>query len=125
MSYQKLEVYKKTYKLAVLIHKLSLKLPNNLQFDLGDQLRRALRSIPSNIIEGMTRNQSDRDKVHFLRIALGSNNEVLFNLKFLRDVSLLNEFEFKKFFEEYTITGKQIYCLIESLNKNNKPRTNS
>ena len=52
MSYRDLEVYQRSFRLALEIHKFSLTLSKELQFDLADQIRRASRSIPSNIAEG-------------------------------------------------------------------------
>jgi len=73
MTYKDLDVYKRSYKLALRIYNFSFKLPKELQYDLGDQIRRASRSIPSNIAEGYSRNKSVKDKINFLNDALGSN----------------------------------------------------
>ena len=116
MSYRDLEVYKRSFRLALEIHKFSLSLPKILQFDLADQIRRASRSIPSNIAEGYSRNKSSKDKINFLNDSLGSNDEMLFNLDFMYASELLDEEEFNNWKSEYTICGKQLYKLIESLN---------
>jgi len=113
--YRDLDVYKRSYKLALKIYQFSLKLPKELQYDLADQIRRASRSIPSNIAEGYGRNKSFKDKINFLNSALGSNDEVLFNLKFLKDSNLISEKDFQDFYEEYIICGKQLNQLIKSL----------
>lgn len=115
MTYHDLEVYKRSYKLALEIHHLSITLPAYLQYDLADQIRRASRSIPSNIAEGYARNQSIKDKVVFLKRALGSVDEVLFNLEFLKDIDLLIKDKYEHFYSEYTICGKQLTNLIRSL----------
>ncbi|MBM4402051.1 MAG: four helix bundle protein [Candidatus Cloacimonetes bacterium] len=114
-SYEKLEVYQRSYQLAVEIHKLSLKLPRTLQFDLADQIRRASRSIPSNIAEGLGRNRSRKDKINFLINALGSNDEMLFNLQFMKDTQLMSGALFQKLHEKYIICGKQLSQLIKVL----------
>ncbi|MDD5145381.1 MAG: four helix bundle protein [Candidatus Pacebacteria bacterium] len=115
MTYKDLDVYRRSYDLALKIYKLSLELPKELQYDLGDQIRRASRSIPSNIAEGYSRNKSSKDKINFLNDALGSNEEMLFNLEFLRDTNLISEKYFQEFQKEYTICGKQLYKLINTL----------
>ena len=114
MRYQELDVYKRSYRLAVEIHKWSLSLPRELQFDLGSQIRRASRSIPSNIAEGLGRHSSKIDKANFLSMSLGSNDEVLFNLNFMRDVELMSQEKFDKFFPEYDIVGRELTGLIKS-----------
>jgi len=115
MTYKDLDVYKRVYCLALKIHDFSLKLPKELQYDLADQIRRASRSIPSNIAEGYSRNKSFKDKINFLNDALGSNEEILFNLEFMRGANLISDKYFQEFHQEYTISGKQLYKLINSL----------
>lgn len=111
-TYKDLEVYKRAYSCALQLHNLSLELPKYAQYDLADQLRRASRSIPSNIAEGCGRNRSKQEVIHFLKIALGSNDEVLFNLEFLRDTKLIRDDTYTKLSEEYIYLGKQLHNLI-------------
>lgn len=115
MTYKDLDVYKRSYKLALRIYNFSFKLPKELQYDLGDQIRRASRSIPSNIAEGYSRNKSVNDKINFLNDTLGSNEEMLFNLEFMKDANLISQKDFQEFYKEYTICGKQLYRLINTL----------
>ena len=75
MKYKKLQVYNKAIELVVHVYALIKKFPREEQFALGDQLRRALISVPSNIAEGMGR-VSTRDRAHFVEIAYGSLMEV-------------------------------------------------
>ena len=117
-SYHDLEVYQRAYKLAIEIHKISLKLPKEVQYDLADQIRRLSRSIPSNIAEGYGRGKSSKDILNFVRTALGSNDEVLFNLEFLKDIELLSQTDYEKFQTEYIICGKQLTQLIKHLTSN-------
>lgn len=116
-TYRELDVYKRSYRLAIESHHFSLTLPKYLQFDLGDQIRRASRSIPSDIAEGYARNQSDKDILTFLKRAQGSCDEVLFQLEFLKDVGLLSEEKYTYFVQEYIICSKQITNLIRSFSK--------
>ena len=118
MKHEDLDVYKRTYKLALEIHEVSFTLATHLQRDLGDQMRRASRSIPSNIAEGCGRAKSGKDTINFLRTALGSNDEMIFNLKFCRDVNLIDVERVNKFLAAYEITGKQLNKLIQSISSN-------
>jgi four helix bundle protein len=115
LTYKDLNVFQRAYRLALKVHNLSLKLPKELQYDLADQIRRSSRSIPSNIAEGYSRNKSLKDKINFLKSALGSNEETIFNLRFLRDAKLISEKEFEELYKEYVICGKQLNRLIKSL----------
>lgn len=114
-SYEKLTVYQNSYKLAYRVHQFSLILPRYLQYDISDQIRRASRSIPSNIAEGYSRGVSAADTRRFVLMALGSNTEVLFNLQFLRDCRLIREDLFSELYTAYTINGKQLKQLSRSL----------
>lgn len=117
MSYKDLEVYKRSYRLALEIHKFSLTLPRYLQFDICDQIRRASRSIPSDIAEAYARSKSNKDRKNLLSDALGSNEEMLFNLDFMKDVELVEIKQYLIWYEEYTVNGKQLFRLIQSLKR--------
>ena len=56
-----------------------------------------------------------KDTINQLRTALGSNYEMIFNLEFMRDAGIITAEVFQKLFDEYTISGKQLVRLIESL----------
>ena len=116
-SYKDLDVYKRSYKLALNIHKISLLLPKTYQHNLVDQIRRASHSVPANIAEAYGRNKSGRDIISQLRTALGSNDEVLFNLNFLKDADLIKDTDFKEFSSDCEICGKQLTNLIKSINQ--------
>ena len=70
-KYKKLQVYNKALELVVHVYALIKKFPREEQFALGDQLRRAVISVPSNIAEGTGR-VSTKDRAHFVEIAYGS-----------------------------------------------------
>jgi four helix bundle protein len=114
-TYKDLDVYQRSFQSAVEIYKFSLTLPQYLQFDIADQIRRAARSIPSNIAEGYSRNLSHTDIIHFLRISIGSNDEILFNLNFIKELGLLNDKMYQQFYQNHSTIGKQLYKLIGSL----------
>lgn len=70
-----LDVWKTGVELVTEVYSFSQKLPNNEQFGLVSQIRRAAVSIPSNIAEGVARN-STKDYIRFLYISLGSCAEL-------------------------------------------------
>ena len=74
-SFRELDVWNKAMELTDLVYEIASKLPQSEKYALGDQIRRAVVSIPSNIAEGFGRD-SHRDFAHFLSIARGSLYEV-------------------------------------------------
>ena len=116
-SFYDLEVYKRSYRLSLDIHRLSFTLPKHERFELSSQIRRAAVSIPLNIAEGYGR-KSQAEFKHFLKNSLGSCNEVQVLLDMLKDLSYIAEEKHLSFKEEYTILGKQLNKLIQNWTTN-------
>ena len=105
-SYRKLNVYKYARALVLDTYKLIDKFPKTEMYALGDQLRRAIVSVPSNIAEGLGRSY-DKEKIHFLDIAYGSLMEAQCQLEIAADLHYITQEELeamnKKIDEEATI----------------------
>ena len=74
-SYKTLTVYQDAKQLVIKVYQLLKLFPLEERFALCDQIRRAVISVPSNIVEGMSRT-SNKEKVHFLDIAYASMLEM-------------------------------------------------
>ena len=111
-SYQDLDVYIRSYQLALDVHRMSFTLPQSERYELSSQIRRSAVSIPLNIAEGYGRKDSQAEFKHFLRNSLGSCNEVQVLLDMLKDLSYIEEGVYQSFKEEYTIIGKQLNKLM-------------
>ena len=74
-SFRELDVWKYAMELTDVVYRLVRRFPSEERYALGDQLRRAVVSIPSNIAEGFGRD-SHKDFAHFLSQAKGSLYEV-------------------------------------------------
>jgi four helix bundle protein len=120
MTYKDLDVFKRSYELAIKVHELSLGLPKEYKFELADQIRRVSRSIPSNIAEGFARKKSKEDTINQLKDALGSCDEISFNIEFMMKVKLIPVERYKFFSEQYVIVGKELTNLIKSLSKSTR-----
>ena len=116
-SYRDLDVYNRSYRLALDIHRISFSLPKCEQYELASQIRRAAVSIPLNIAEGYGRKESQAEFKHFLRNSLGSCNEVAVLLDMLRDMEYMQEQIYLSFKEEYDVLGKQLNKLIQNWRK--------
>ena len=75
-GFEKLEVWKRSLNFADAMFEVADGLPKNYQFSLGDQLRRASLSIPTNIAEGSGRD-SGKEQAYFYGVAKGSVYEVV------------------------------------------------
>ena len=112
-SYHDLEVYKRSYGLALKVHKMSLQFPRHEMYEIGSQLRRAAISIPLNIAEGYGRKKHVNDFKNFLINALGSCNEVAVLIEMVKDLGYeITDYEELK--EEYDHLGRQLNRLIQT-----------
>ena len=111
-----LRVYKESKELVKSVCRLLEKFPKYETYALGDQLRRAVVSVPSNIAEGSGR-FSVKEKIHFIEIAYGSLTEVLCQLDIAHDLSYITDDEFNNEQERINIIGKQLSGLRSSFQK--------
>ena len=73
--YKNLKIWQSSMQLAKDLYGVTKLFPSDEKFGLISQLRRAVVSVPSNIAEGYCRS-GQKEKIHFLSIALGSLAEV-------------------------------------------------
>lgn len=92
------------------------KFPKYETYALGDQLRRSVTSVPSNIAEGSGR-FSYKEKVHFIEIVYGSLTEALCQLDIAHDLNYISEEEFIAEKERINTIGKQLSGLRTSFLK--------
>jgi four helix bundle protein len=69
-NYKNLIIWQKSDELALQVYKLTDKFPKHELFGITSQLRRAVLSIPINIVEGYNR-KSKKELHRFIDIALG------------------------------------------------------
>lgn len=91
-NFETLNAYKYARALVKNVYILIRKLPREEQYALGDQLRRAVVSVPSNIAEGMSR-LSLKEQYHYVEISYGSLMEVLCQLTLANDLEYITEEE--------------------------------
>ena len=108
-----LRVYKEAKTLVREVYILLEKFPKCEVYALGDQLRRAVVSVPSNIAEGSGR-FSVKEKIHFIEIAYGSLTETLCQLDIAHDLEYINDAEFETEKERIDTIAKQLSGLRSS-----------
>jgi four helix bundle protein len=85
-------------------------------YALGNQIKRAAISIPSNIAEGFERS-TNKELIHFLFIAKGSAGEVRTQLLLASDLNYLNKNELDTLIEKAKTISKMIQGMINYLQK--------
>ena len=112
-SYRDLRIYKRSYAMALEIHRITQKFPAQERYELGAQLRRAATSIPMNIAEGYGRKRFPEEFKRFLGFANGSCNEVSVVLSLARDLGYLKTETHAALEKECEEVGKGINKLIQ------------
>lgn len=122
-SYKDFDVYNESFDLALKVHNLSLLLPKHELYETGSQVRRASKSISSNIVEGYGRNAYKQDFVKFLTYAEASLLETISELEMI--AALYPEMKTKEIIQSYEELGKRLYTFTEWVksNWNTKPKT--
>jgi len=118
-SFEDLTVWQEAMKLAKMVYLSQRKLPREELYALGDQLRRAVVSIPSNIAEGFGRDTT-KDYLHFLAIARGSLYEVRTQLQLAEQLGFLAMSDDLK--RELTSVSRLLSALITKLRARSNPR---
>ena len=78
-DHTKLRAFELADEVALLTYKTTTEFPKNEQFGLTSQMRRAAVSVPSNIVEGCSR-ETTADYMRFLEIAFGSVRELEYQI---------------------------------------------
>jgi len=110
-SFQDLEVWKKSCRLAVKIYEL---LKDCRDFGLKDQMCRAAVSIASNIAEGAERD-SKQEYIRFLHIAKGSAAELRTQLYIAGEISLLDKKTVSETVSEFKLISAMLHNLVKTL----------
>lgn len=117
MSYRNLEIWKLSRGLVTDIHKMSLtKLPKFEMFEEGAQIRRSMKSIRSNMVEGYGRRRYKAEFIHFLTYAQASCDETTDHLEILFETgSLTDEPLFKDLFKRLDELGRKINLFTQTV----------
>jgi four helix bundle protein len=110
-SYEDLEVYQRGRDLLRRVHKLVLSFPAYETYGLADQMRRATKSVPANIVEGYAKKRYPLVFKTHLVSAMGSANEMVAHLQIARDLEYISEAACAELVAEFEIVGKQLNVL--------------
>ena len=128
-NFRTYEIWQNAVDLAVTVSTLCDGFPKYELFALGDQLRRALVSISSNIAEGASRT-SVAEFTHYLEISIGSAFEVETQLLIARKRNYITEEAYESLVAQLQYLERQINSFISKIrptskNKVQPPTANS
>ncbi len=104
-------------KADALAHKgydLTCKFPKDELFGLTSQVRRALISVPSNLIEGYSRNKS-KVFLNFLEISYASLAEAKYQMYFAYKRRYINKTEYLDFYKDSEEVSKMLWSSINTI----------
>ncbi len=122
MSYRTLTIWRESRSVVVDIHKMTLsKLPSFEIYEEGSQIRRSIKSVKSNIVEGYARRRYKQEYIRFLTFALASCDETTDHLETLYETgSLKEETLYKALHQKLQTLGRKINRFIQSVEKEHR-----
>ena len=122
MSYKKLVIWQEARQLVIDIHKMTLNgLPKFEHYEGGSQIRRSIKSVKSNIVEGYGRRRYRQEFIRFLIYSLSSCDETsdhletLYETKSLKDQSLYQDLH-----NRLQTLGKKINLFLQAVEKEHR-----
>jgi four helix bundle protein len=115
-DYRSLAVWQKAHQLTLSSYRVTGQFPKEELYGLASQIRRAASSIPANIAEGSGRG-SNPDFIRFLRIALGSVNELEYHFLLARDLNFLDTENYDQLCAAIIELRRMLHGLISKLSQ--------
>jgi four helix bundle protein len=113
-DHTKLRAFELADELVFLVYQITAGFPREELFGLVSQIRRAAISIPSNIVEGCSRN-SEAEYLRFLYIAFGSLRELHYQLDLAKRLGFIEVNDYSLIEPKVIETEKVLNGLICAL----------
>ena len=121
MSYRNLDVWQSAREAAIEIHKMTFLLPKFEQFEEAQQIRRSIKSVKSNIVEGYGRRKYKQDFIRFLVIAIASLDETIDHLETLMETGSLNDSDlFESLSKKLHTLSKKLISFLKAVEEQHK-----
>jgi four helix bundle protein len=118
-KFEDLKIWQIALKVTKEIYDITSKKEFSKDFSLKDQIRRAIISVSSNIVEGFEKNNNN-EFIRFLKIAKGSIGEIRNQLYIALAVKYIEQDEFERLNNELIELANQVGKLISYLETNKK-----
>lgn len=122
MSYRDLEIWKLARDVAAAVHRMTLdELPKFEIHEEGSQIRRSVKSIRSNIVEGYGRRRYKQEFIRFLVFAHSSCDETIDHLETLFETgSLTNERFYRELAAQLDLLGRKLNVFVEGVEREHR-----
>lgn len=94
-AFEKLKIWEEIRDLIKIIYSITKKYPKDELFGLVCQIRRAIISVASNVVEGTGRTSS-KDQAHFYQLSYSSLLEVLSQIIISKDLNYIENDEYNQ-----------------------------
>ena len=120
MSYKQLEIWQLAHELVLKIHNMTLDdLPGFEKYEIGSQIRRSMKSVKSNIVEGYGRRKYKNEFIKFLIYARASLMETTDHMETLYSTnSLKNELPYQSLIADLDVLGRKLNKFLQAVEKN-------
>lgn len=117
MSYKNLDIWQMAREITIRIHRMTLsELPKFEMYEEASQIRRASKSVRSNIVEGYGRRAYKLEFIKHLTYAIASCDETSDHLDTLFETeSLKNEELYRELHETLDHLGRKLNLFIQSV----------
>jgi four helix bundle protein len=117
-AFEDLEVFQRSYRMSLEVHRASLNFPRAEQFALADQVRRASKSICATIAEGFGKQrQSKAEFKRYVLMALGSADEMRMWCRYCFDLGYIDEATWQAWRDTYQDIARMLQALATSLQR--------
>jgi four helix bundle protein len=113
-SAKELQVYQEAYALAMEIFEVSKRWPSEEKYSLTDQIRRASRSVCTNLREAWAKRRYEAHFISKLTDADGENSETDAWLDFAKDCGYLNGSSHRRLTERCSSVGKMLGSMLKN-----------
>jgi four helix bundle protein len=120
MSYKRLEIWEMARALSVDVHRMTLTaLPKFEIYEEGAQIRRAIKSVKANIVEGYGRRRYRQEFIRYLVMAHASCDEAKDHLETLHETgSLADKDLYSDLYARISRLSKAIHGFINGVERN-------
>src|SRR5437588_1578183 len=122
MSYRDLEIWKLAKEGAIGVHRMTIQeLPKFEMYEEGSQIRRSVKSVRANIVEGYGRRRYKQEFIRFLVFAHASCDETIDHLEGVFETgSPTNESVYRDLSAKLDLLGRKLNAFIESVQREHR-----